>query len=159
MIDLVCSFFVVTNGKPAFKLKRIWSPKTLSVPVPVLSSFFIPSVKIRSQRSRYVFIVSVQYSSHFVLVCYDNSVPRGNTLKNQKRSSKEDIGGLRIRYQAQRTCIKKNNYTHGNSFRSENLSSSSACLKYSHVFRCSCSSSSSSRQDLSSWTNSRLFWV
>ena len=35
MMDLRCSFLVVTSGKPSSSAKRIWWPKTLSVPVPV----------------------------------------------------------------------------------------------------------------------------
>ena len=40
-----CTFFVVTSGKPAARSKRIWCPKTLSVPVPVRSPFSRPLVE------------------------------------------------------------------------------------------------------------------
>ena len=39
MMDLTCSFFVVSSGKPWRRSKRIWWPKTDNVPVPVRSSF------------------------------------------------------------------------------------------------------------------------
>src|SRR5690606_29565905 len=51
--DRVCTFFVVTRGKPAARSKRAWWPKTLSVPVPVRSVFSTPSSRMRRTRSRY----------------------------------------------------------------------------------------------------------
>ena len=46
--DRVCTFFVVTSGKPAARSKRIWWPKTLRVPVPVRSPFSTPSSRMRA---------------------------------------------------------------------------------------------------------------
>ena len=43
----VCTFLVVTSGKPAARSKRIWWPKTLRVPVPVRSPFSTPSSRMR----------------------------------------------------------------------------------------------------------------
>ena len=40
--DLKCTFFVVTSGNPSDRSKRIWWPKTLTVPVPVRSPFGMP---------------------------------------------------------------------------------------------------------------------
>src|SRR4051812_13295106 len=51
--DRVWTFFVVTSGKPADRSKRIWWPKTESVPVPVRSGFSTPSSRTRVRRSRY----------------------------------------------------------------------------------------------------------
>src|ERR1051326_6528661 len=53
MIDLTCSFLVVTSGKPWARSKRIWWPNTDSVPVRVRSRFSTPLARIRSIRSRY----------------------------------------------------------------------------------------------------------
>src|SRR5262249_30511186 len=53
MIDLTCSFLVVTRGKPSARSKRIWWPNTDSVPVPVRSRFSTPLARIRSISSRY----------------------------------------------------------------------------------------------------------
>ena len=38
MMDLRCTFLVVTSGKPSFRSNRIWCPNTLLVPVPVRSA-------------------------------------------------------------------------------------------------------------------------
>ena len=46
IIDLIWSFFVVKRGKPFERSNRIWYPKILIVPVPVLSVFLLPSVRI-----------------------------------------------------------------------------------------------------------------
>src|SRR5215213_1190644 len=51
--DRVCTFLVVTSGKPAARSKRIWCPKTLRVPVPVRSPFSTPSSRTRRTSSRY----------------------------------------------------------------------------------------------------------
>src|SRR5215470_6770330 len=53
MIDLTCSFLVVTSGKPSPRSNRIWWPNTDSVPVPVRSRFSMPSARMRSIRSWY----------------------------------------------------------------------------------------------------------
>ena len=53
MIDLRCSFLVVTSGKPCDRSNRIWWPNTESVPVPVRSAFFTPSSRMRWSRSWY----------------------------------------------------------------------------------------------------------
>src|SRR6202171_2636673 len=53
MMDLTCSFLVVTSGKPAARSKRIWWPNTERVPTPVRSRFSTPSASTRSMRSRY----------------------------------------------------------------------------------------------------------
>src|SRR5580698_11599966 len=53
MIDLTCSFLVVTSGKPSLRSNRIWWPKIDSVPVPVRSCFSAPSASTRSINSRY----------------------------------------------------------------------------------------------------------
>ena len=53
MIDLRCSFLVVTSGKPSARSNRIWWPKMLRVPVPVRSLLATPSSRIRCMRSRY----------------------------------------------------------------------------------------------------------
>src|SRR5262249_22998842 len=45
--------FVVSIGKPAARLKRIWCPKIDKVPVPVRSCLSAPSARIRSSRSWY----------------------------------------------------------------------------------------------------------
>ena len=42
MIDLRCSFLVVSSGKPSRRSKRACAPKTESVPVPVRSAFGFP---------------------------------------------------------------------------------------------------------------------
>ena len=42
MIDLRCSFLVVTSGKPSSRSKRIWWPNTERVPVPVRSIVSAP---------------------------------------------------------------------------------------------------------------------
>ena len=44
MIDLRCTFLVVTSGKPSARSKRIWWPNTLRVPVPVRSLLATPVV-------------------------------------------------------------------------------------------------------------------
>src|SRR3954453_7940894 len=51
--DRVWTFLVVTSGKPSERSKRIWCPKTESVPVPVRSDFSTPSSRTRVRRSRY----------------------------------------------------------------------------------------------------------
>ena len=51
--ERVCTFFVVTSGKPSVRSNRIWWPKTLRVPVPVRSDFSAPSSRMRWRRSRY----------------------------------------------------------------------------------------------------------
>src|SRR5208282_4186506 len=53
MMDLTCSFLVVSSGKPAVRSKRIWWPKIERVPIPVRSRFSTPSVSTRSIKSRY----------------------------------------------------------------------------------------------------------
>lgn len=58
-MDLRCSFLVVSNGNPSSRLKRIWCPKILIVPVPVRSSFSVPSSSILCSKSRYCFILYV----------------------------------------------------------------------------------------------------
>lgn len=58
MIDFRWSFFVVSSGKPSARLKRIWYPNTLFVPVPVRSPFIVPCSFTWRSRSRYCFIVS-----------------------------------------------------------------------------------------------------
>src|ERR1051326_143701 len=60
MIDLTCSFLVVTSGNPWFRSNRIWWPNTESVPVPVRSCFSTPRPRIRSIRSRYCRIASTR---------------------------------------------------------------------------------------------------
>src|SRR3954447_22619967 len=52
------SRLVVSIGKPAERLKRIWWPKIDNVPVPVRSCFSAPSARIRSSRSWYWFMAS-----------------------------------------------------------------------------------------------------
>ena len=44
-IERVCTFLVVTSGKPSVRSKRIWWPNTLRVPVPVRSDFSTPVVE------------------------------------------------------------------------------------------------------------------
>ena len=50
-------FFVVSNGKPSARSKRIWCPKTALVPVPVRSSRSTPSSRIRRNKLRYCCII------------------------------------------------------------------------------------------------------
>ncbi|MCY1377221.1 hypothetical protein D9M69_647790 [compost metagenome] len=52
-IDRVCSFFVVSSGKPLDKSKRIWRPNTPRVPVPVRSSRRTPFSRMSRSRFRY----------------------------------------------------------------------------------------------------------
>ena len=56
-IDFKCNFFVVTIGKPLLKSNLIWCPKTLLVPVPVLSDFSFPFSKTCFTKSWYCFII------------------------------------------------------------------------------------------------------
>src|SRR4051812_2330139 len=51
--ERVCTFLVVTSGKPAVRSKGIWCPNTLRVPVPVRSLLAAPSSRMRWRRSRY----------------------------------------------------------------------------------------------------------
>src|SRR3954469_5468395 len=51
--ERVWTFLVVTSGNPSARSKRIWWPKTESVPVPVRSDFSTPSSRTRDRRSRY----------------------------------------------------------------------------------------------------------
>jgi hypothetical protein len=53
MMDLRCTFLVVTSGKPACKSKRIWWPNTERVPVPVRSVLTAPWSITWRIRSRY----------------------------------------------------------------------------------------------------------
>src|SRR5687768_9174187 len=52
-MDFRCTFFVVTSGKPSFRSKRIWWPKTLRVPVPVRSVLGVPCVCTWRMKSSY----------------------------------------------------------------------------------------------------------
>src|SRR6266478_6264442 len=52
-MDLTCSFLVVTRGNPCSRSKRIWWPKTESVPVPVRSRFSRPCLSTCSISSWY----------------------------------------------------------------------------------------------------------
>src|SRR5436190_9252691 len=53
MIDLRCSFFVVSSGNLSLKSKRACAPKTESVPVPVRSSRRAPWSRTSRRRSWY----------------------------------------------------------------------------------------------------------
>ncbi len=53
MIDLVCTFLVVTSGNPAARSKRIWWPNTERVPVPVRSALRWPWSRTCRMKSRY----------------------------------------------------------------------------------------------------------
>jgi leucyl aminopeptidase len=53
MIERVCSFLVVSSGKPSARSKRICQPKTDSVPVPVRSVLGWPCSSTWRIRSRY----------------------------------------------------------------------------------------------------------
>lgn len=55
-MDLRCNFLVVTMGKPSLRSKRIWYPKTLSVPVPVRSFFRLPLDSTCFSNSWYCFM-------------------------------------------------------------------------------------------------------
>src|SRR5690606_25660473 len=59
-IERRCSFFVVTNGKPSFKLKRIWYPNTLRVPVPVRSVLSTPFSYTCLSKSSYCLIMTTK---------------------------------------------------------------------------------------------------
>src|SRR5471030_1011751 len=53
MMDLRCTFLVVTSGNPWARSKRIWWPKMERVPVPVRSVFSTPRSRASRNRSRY----------------------------------------------------------------------------------------------------------
>ena len=57
MMLLRWTFLVVTRGKPSSRLKRIWCPKMLRVPVPVRSDLSVPLSRIFCNRSKYCFIL------------------------------------------------------------------------------------------------------
>ena len=52
MIDFLCSFLVVSSGKPCARSMRIWRPNTERVPVPVRSSLRAPCSSTSRRRSR-----------------------------------------------------------------------------------------------------------
>src|SRR3954471_17672661 len=52
-MDLRCTFFVVTRGKPSFRSKRICWPKMLRVPVPVRSVLGVPCAYTWRMKSSY----------------------------------------------------------------------------------------------------------
>src|ERR1044072_1387568 len=54
-IDLVCTFLVVTSGKPSGRHRRNCPPKVESVPVPVRSPISTPRARTCGSRSRYCF--------------------------------------------------------------------------------------------------------
>ena len=53
MMDLRCTFLVVTSGKPSLRSKRIWWPNTLRVPVPVRSVLATPVLYTWRMKSSY----------------------------------------------------------------------------------------------------------
>ena len=53
MIDLRCSFFVVSSGKLIARSNRICAPNTERVPVPVRSVLVAPRASTVASRSRY----------------------------------------------------------------------------------------------------------
>src|SRR5574341_1276373 len=58
MMDLRCTFLVVSSGNPALRSKRSCAPKTESVPVPVRSFLRAPCSSTWRIRSRYWRIVT-----------------------------------------------------------------------------------------------------
>src|SRR5688500_17878137 len=63
-IDLKCTFFVVTSGKVCERSYRSRSPKRLTVPVPVRSSFGVPCSRIRRSRSSYWVSIGAPVTVH-----------------------------------------------------------------------------------------------
>src|ERR1043166_4519271 len=75
MMDLACSFLVVTSGNPWVRSNRIWWPNTESVPVPVRSCFSTPRLRTSSIRSRYCRIASQEPVSELDGGCADRFWP------------------------------------------------------------------------------------